>query len=172
MPTHLLLDAARMEEAMYPARSLNPVHSSLYRAREGQDEILPSVAPFLFTYPYRDDFAEFVLENGWGNSWGLWVESEADFEELYKHFRRFLMVETEEGQELYFRFYDPRVLRIFLPTCDLAQLQEFFGPVNQFIMEDEDPAFCVILSLWNNSLFVDRQDAAHIRYILDSQPGS
>jgi hypothetical protein len=170
MPTtHLLLDAARMEDAMDTARELNPVNASLYRNRDGQDEILPSVAPFLFTYPYTDAFCDFVLNNGWGKSWGLWVESEVDFETLCRHFRRFLMVQTEEGQELYFRFYDPRVLRIFLPTCDIDQLHEFFGPVTQFIMEDEDPAYCIIFSLWSNQLFIDQQDVAHIRYILSSE---
>jgi hypothetical protein len=135
------------------------------------DDILPSVAPFIFTYPYRDDFAEFIVNDGWGNSWGLWVESNAEFEDFYKHFRRFLMVETEDGQELYFRFYDPRVLRIFLPTCDHEQLTEFFGPVNQFIMEDEDPAFCILFSLWQGQLFVDRQDASLVRYILNDDLG-
>ncbi|MCF0060627.1 DUF4123 domain-containing protein [Dyadobacter chenwenxiniae] len=169
MPTHLLLDAARMEDAMDRARELNPLHASLYRNKEGQDEILPSVAPFLFTYPYTADFEEFVMGEGWGNSWGLWVESNAEFEELYKHFRRFLMVQTEDGQELYFRFYDPRVLRIFLPTCDQDQLAEFFGPVSQFVMEDEDPAFCILFSLWQAQLFVDRQDASLLKYILNDE---
>ncbi len=50
--------------------------------------------------------------------------------------RRFLRIKTDDGQQLYFRYYDPRVLSIFLPTCDASQLQEFFGPVNQFIIED------------------------------------
>ena len=166
---HLLLDAARMEDAMDQARALNPLHVSLYRNKEGNEEILPSVAPFLFTYPYNDEFSDLILTEGWGNSWGLWLESEAEFEELYKHFRRFLTVRTEEGQDLYFRFYDPRVLRIFLPTCDIDQLRAFFGPVTQFIMEDEDHAHCIIFSLWNDELFVDQQDAAHIRYILNSE---
>ncbi|MCF2518577.1 DUF4123 domain-containing protein [Dyadobacter sp. CY351] len=169
MPTHLLLDAARMEDAMDRAREHNPLHASLYRNREGQDEILPSVAPFLFTYPHTANFEEFVMTEGWGKSWGLWAESSANFEDLYKHFRRFLMVQTEEGQELYFRFYDPRVLRIFLPTCDQDQLEEFFGPVSQFIMEDEDPAFCILFSLWQGQLFVDRQDASLLKYILNDE---
>lgn len=166
MATSLLLDAARMEYAMDSARELNPLHKSLYRNKQGEDEILSSVAPFLFSYPHSTGFEDFIINQGWGNSWGIWVESEADFDTVYKHFRRFLMVQTEDGQELYFRFYDPRVLRIFLPTCDLDQLLDFFGPVESFVMEDEDPFLCIIFSLWQNQLFIDRQEASLIRHIL------
>ncbi|MCE7070777.1 DUF4123 domain-containing protein [Dyadobacter sp. CY327] len=158
-----------MENSMDRARELNPFHTSLYPGKGAQDETLLSVAPFLFKYPYTADFEEFLLSDGWGHSWGLWVQSNTEFEELYQHFMRFLIVQTEEGQELYFRFYDPRVLRIFLPTCDQDQLAEFFGPVSQFIMEDEDPAFCVLFSLWQGQLFVDRQDASLLKYILNDE---
>jgi hypothetical protein len=37
------------------------------------------------------------------------------------------------------RLYDPRVLRIYLPTCNAAETQEFFGPVSRFLMEASDP---------------------------------
>ena len=47
-------------------------------------------------------------------------------------------VKTEDLQLLYFRFYDPRVLRIFLPTCDRKQIVEFFGPVQAFICEQDE----------------------------------
>ena len=57
---------------------------------------------------------------------------------------------------MYFRFYDPRVLRIFLPTCDAAQLKEFFGPVAHFICEDEDPAFGLVFSLEQGKLKTEK----------------
>jgi hypothetical protein len=136
-----------MNEAMDKAQELNAEHKSLYRAGKGADEVLPVVAPFLFTYPQSQEFADFVLQEGWGDSWGIWVDSYADFESLWKHFRKFLTVMTEDSQQFYFRFYDPRVLRIFLPTCDVYQLKDFFGPVDQYIMEDEDPAQAIIFSL-------------------------
>ena len=36
---------------------------------------------------------------------------------MRRHFRRFLTVETEAGEALSFRFYDPRVLRPFLASA-------------------------------------------------------
>jgi hypothetical protein len=66
------------------------------------------------------------------------------------------MVQTEDKEELYFRFYDPRVLRIFLPTCDEDQLNEFFGPVDYFVCEDEDPAFALAFTLKDGELKTER----------------
>jgi hypothetical protein len=45
------------------------------------------------------------------------------------------MVRTDAGERLLFRFYDPRVLGEFLPTCEAAQLREMFGPVQRFMLE-------------------------------------
>jgi hypothetical protein len=39
-----------------------------------------------------------------------------------------------------FRYYDPRVLRTYLPTCSQQDLGEFFGPVLNYVVEGEDPA--------------------------------
>ena len=39
---------------------------------------------------------------------------------------------------MYFRFYDPRVLRIYLPTCTLEESRVFFGPIDGFLVESAD----------------------------------
>lgn len=150
---HVLLDAARIDaELMDAVKALNPAHESLFRNKKGGDEVLPSVAPYLFTYSGENNFADFVMNGGWGNAWGIYADSVAGYEVLYKHFRRFLVVKTDDGESLYFRFYDPRVLRIFLGTCDKYQLEAFFGPVDRYIMEDEDPRRAVVFSLYRSEL--------------------
>jgi len=53
--------------------------------------------------------------------------------------REFLRVRDESGKRLIFRYYDPRVLRVYLPTCWPAELDTFFGPISAFITEGEDP---------------------------------
>lgn len=52
--------------------------------------------------------------------------------------RQFLFVKDEDGKELYFRFYDPRILRLYLPTCTKTETAAFFGPVLRFLIESED----------------------------------
>ena len=49
------------------------------------------------------------------------------------------LVQTEDGKQLYFRFYDPRVLRLYLPTCTPEEVRRSFGPVGCYLLEDEDP---------------------------------
>ncbi|RIV25440.1 DUF4123 domain-containing protein [Fibrisoma montanum] len=133
-----LLDAAKMSFAIDHAKELNPVHNSLYRGQS--QELLASIAPYLFQYELGDEFDRWLREN-YGESWGVGIIADVPMDILHKHFRKFLLVKAEDGRELYFRFYDPRVLRVFLPTCDAVQLQEFFGPVRSFFMEDENPEF-------------------------------
>ena len=49
------------------------------------------------------------------------------------------MVQGPEGENLYFRYYDPRVLRIYLPTCNQEEMATLFGPVTAYLLEDKDP---------------------------------
>jgi hypothetical protein len=131
---YILLDAAKMEGYIYLAREMNEEHMCLY---EGDSEaLLGSSAPWLFELDEYSEFSDWLVERASGNSWGVVIVSQAETEVLYRHFRKFLIVQSDTGRELYFRFYDPRVLRDFLPTCDPEQLQEFFGPVDAFVMED------------------------------------
>lgn len=160
----IILDAARMNEAMMEAKKLNPFYKSLFGKEEGVD-LLNSVAPHLFRFENKGEFNNYFIEEGWGDNWGILVSTRASFEELYQHFKRFLMVKTEDGLELFFRFYDPRVLRIFLPTCDSKQLKEFFGPIESFLLEDEDLRFGIKFWLQDGALESKR---IHFREISSS----
>jgi hypothetical protein len=148
-PRYILLDSARMGFEIMTAKELNPKFDSLYRGRK--EEPLAAVAPFLFPFQ-KSEFIDWFLQKGWGDSWGILALSKKDLKSIFKHFRQFLMVKTEGGEEFYFRFYDPRVLRVFLPTCDRHQLSEFFGPVDYFICEDEDPSTGTVFSFDRNEL--------------------
>ncbi|NJO18411.1 MAG: DUF4123 domain-containing protein, partial [Thioploca sp.] len=68
--------------------------------------------------------------------WGVYLTSLAPFETILAHLRQWLWVQTAAGEKLYFRFYDPRSLRVFLPTLTLAEQQRFFGPVRRWLVED------------------------------------
>ena len=46
--------------------------------------------------------------------------------------------------ESFLRFYDPRVLRVFLPTNDVEQANQFFGPIRRFLCEDDEGAACLL----------------------------
>jgi len=152
--TYSILDAARIFGEMETARTLQTNFLSLYMG--SSEELLGSVAPYLFAYQPDSDFAKWLLENGWGNSWGIFIKTNLTIEEVRKHFRKFVLVKTEDGKELYFRFYDPRVLRIFLPTCDKQQIMEFFGPIDYFIVESETKEEAIVFKHRNGELVEER----------------
>jgi hypothetical protein len=143
-----------MEDEMLTAKQLNPVFDSLYR---GESELyLAPVAPYLFPVGPYVEFDKWFLENGWGKAWGIMAYSSKDLATLVKHFRKFLIVRTEGGNELYFRFYDPRIFRIFLPSCNHDQLMSLFEEVDYYVCEDEIPLTGTIFSIEHSSLRMDK----------------
>jgi hypothetical protein len=58
-----------------------------------------------------------------------------DFAPLYRHLKGLLRVSS--APELLFRYYDPRVLRGFLPSFSAEQARAFFGPLRAIALEAE-----------------------------------
>jgi hypothetical protein len=98
---------------------------------------LREVAPYLVRFDRGEELSDYVLEHGWGNAWGVFFSSQASLETMRKHFRKFLRVTDEVGRRLLFRYYDPRVLSIYLPTCNDEELTTIFSPLERFVMEAE-----------------------------------
>jgi hypothetical protein len=98
---------------------------------------MAEVAPYLVRLEPQSEFTEWVVGTGWGQHWGTFVVSRQGFRKLHSHLRALTLVYRRDGTPLYFRYYDPRVLRIFLPTCSPPQLKQMFGPVDAFLAESD-----------------------------------
>jgi len=72
-----------------------------------------------------------------GNHWGILAHANDDFRTLRMHFRKILTVWDPDGKPLHFRYYDPRVLRDYLPTCNAEELPLLFGPVTTYFAESD-----------------------------------
>ena len=134
--TYAILDAARDDKIYKKLINSNIEPLCLYIGDKAVE--LATVAPYLVDLKREDSFTQWLLSNGWGKSWGIFLQSSASLKELQCHFRQFLMVYDEEGTPLYFRFYDPRVLRVYLPTCNESEIQTVFGPVSHFYVESKE----------------------------------
>jgi hypothetical protein len=99
---------------------------------------LLAVAPYLVQLRRDAESTRELLTKAWGQSWGIFVATPASLGDLRRHFRKFLQVEDEQGRRLYFRYYDPRVLRAYLPTCTRRELHTLFGPVERYLAESPD----------------------------------
>lgn len=134
---YAILDAAR-DERIFPALEQTELdHCCLLTGNI--TETLAAVAPYLVHLTPKSPFMDGLIRHGWGDAWGTFCVSTLDLKTLLIHFRGCLKVKTEEGKELFFRFYDPRVLRSYLPTCNDEELAALFGPVDSFVIEGEDP---------------------------------
>lgn len=102
-------------------------------------EIHRKQAPYLVNFGDDETLLFTFVYGGWDGSAGIYLASEAEFAEMANHTRRLLFAATEEGRRVLFRYYDPRVMRSYLPTCTAAETAEFFGPVSAvFVQEDAE----------------------------------
>ncbi len=116
------------------------------------DEEMEQVAPYLVCMTPDSPFSKWVLKDGWGKHWGIFVRSKTDMMRMRMHFRAMLKVQGPDFQPLYFRYYDPRVLRVYLPTCTGEELNTVFGPAEHFLMEGEKPEMLLRFGLAEDGL--------------------
>jgi hypothetical protein len=131
-----ILDGAQDDRISYEVSGTFCEHDCLYAGDLPIE--LQRAAPYIVQVERDDRIARFILDNGWGRNWGIFVRSDVGLKSLRKHLRGLLRVKDERGNRLIFRFYDPRILRVYLPTCSRSELQTVFGPIQCFIMEAED----------------------------------
>ncbi|GFO58413.1 hypothetical protein GMST_07380 [Geomonas silvestris] len=135
-PLYAVIDTARdrralslLEDADCDYQILHPPRLSLAMDRRGPHLILLRPDSFFFNR---------LIHAGWGNSWGIFLAGPSDIATVRRHLRRLLFVTLQDGQRFMFRFYDPRVLREFLPNSSERELRLFFGPLTAIYLESRD----------------------------------
>jgi Domain of unknown function (DUF4123) len=152
LPVFMLVDAAR-DPAIYArlvALGDTLQARSMYQGDLGEN--LAHVSPYLLAIRGENDPGAWFATAGLGQSWGVFVIAKVGLNDLRRHLRKFNLVYTEAGTSLVFRYYDPRVLGIFLPTCNAGELKRFFGPVDSFLAETVDGESLARFSLVDGQL--------------------
>ena len=101
-------------------------------------EILLKATPYLARIDLDSSFCRWLFSECWGDNCGIFFISQASENRLFEHFKKLLLVKDESGETLYFRYYDPRVFRHYLPSCTSSELKTFFGPIERFLVESQD----------------------------------
>jgi hypothetical protein len=130
-----VVDSARNSSIRELLESSEVTSQSLYEGVDAED--LDLVAPFLIEFDAKGDWFREYLTQAWGQSWGVFFIARNGFQQVRHHLRQFLIVKDEDQKKYYFRFYDPRVLRRFLPTSTSQQLAAFFGSIQCVFTESE-----------------------------------
>jgi hypothetical protein len=147
---YAVLDGASVPRLPHKLEHYEVEYECLYRGELEPD--IASVAPYLVRLERDSEFVRWVLDKGWGRHWGIFVLTDADLRKLRRHFRTFLVVHDESGLPLYFRYYDPRVLRKFLPACNRKELRTMFAPGLCYFVEGEDPTTLLRFRLESDAL--------------------
>jgi hypothetical protein len=130
----VLLDAARIAGLPVLLQKLGIPHSCLFRGEVKED--IGRVAPYVARLNFESVHFEWLNVRSDDVPTLLFGISDASGSQIFTHLRRFLLILSPEGQERFFRFYDPRVLAPFLEAGTDAEKRQFFGPISKFLAWD------------------------------------
>jgi Domain of unknown function (DUF4123) len=134
---YAILDGARDDMVYATVQASYLEHSCLYAGDLPKELMI--TAPYLVRLEEGNSWTQTILKRAWSNSWGIFLRTETSMTRLRRHLRTFLKVRDTRGRSLLFRYYDPRVMRVYLPTCTPSELETVFGPIDRFLMEDSLP---------------------------------
>jgi hypothetical protein len=103
---------------------------SMYSGKAAQQ--YRAIAPYLFTL--TPDLLDWIVADLAGQPWGFLFHAELDFKGVRKHFRNFVTVLDPQGEKMLFRFYDPRVLKMFVESANEQERQRFFGHCSELVL--------------------------------------
>lgn len=87
---------------------------------------LAATAPWLIALEPGAAITDILLR-GWGGAQGVFALSRLGLTEMRRKLRSLTMVGLPDGRNVFFRFYDPRVMAATAPLLNEAQRTEFFG---------------------------------------------
>lgn len=133
---HLYGVADSARDTWLPTVALDTFQRPIQSLFDSDDPELLDAGPFLIEINDHFDFLETWLEEI-GKSSGVLLTSSADFASVRAQLIENFNGCDESGATFFFRFYDPRVLRDYLPTCTPSERKAFFGPIDALLVEDE-----------------------------------
>lgn len=132
--TYAVIDGASVAGLMEALTRNKPEYCCLFSGKLSPE--LVQTAPYLIKLNYKSPIVEWLFD-GWGNHYGIYaiIPENLHFNDVRKHFRSFLIVKSPDNKPLFFRYYDPRVLRMILPSSSGKQIHQIFGPTKLYILE-------------------------------------
>ncbi|WP_186002307.1 DUF4123 domain-containing protein [Mycobacterium sp. KBS0706] len=98
-------------------------------------------SPWLATAGPHAELWTWLVEEGLGRRWGVFIVSTLPFPELRSHLRKFAKVRTTDGASLFFRFFDPQVLAGQVRVFSKEQRERFYAGIATLGFEIGDDVF-------------------------------
>ncbi|NUU01319.1 DUF4123 domain-containing protein [Herbaspirillum robiniae] len=127
---YLLLDGAQAEGSHLKLQAMRVPYASLFEGK--REEALPEIAPLLIDLtaldaPRRERLVPWMSQLGFGAPCLSWYESLLPLQAFAAHLRNFHQVGLSDGQAMMMRWYDTRILPIWLQALAPEQLAAFTG---------------------------------------------
>lgn len=154
---YAILDAASIPHL------LKKIYSKLHKFKclypGDQSFALSDVAPYIVPLELNSDFTKWLINEGWGNHWGIYVaveKGQSNLKTMTEHFRKFMVIQNPENKSVYFRFYDPRVLRDYLPVFDPDQCDTMYGSIIAYYAVEDENSNILHFKYGNQGLKVEK----------------
>lgn len=117
---------------------------------------LKQASPHLVELAPDDPLAAAWRGKGWGQAWGILLSSRESLASVRRRLRHFTQAKLPDGQgPVLFRFWDPRVFRVYLPLVEPAEIGPWFEGIDHYLCETEDGAGTLRYSLKHGALAVE-----------------
>jgi hypothetical protein len=133
---HAVVDGAVLEGLLDPLYALGKRQFACLLAGRIEADVA-HVAPYLVALGPDNPLAGW-LEARLSLPWGYVIESPLPFPALHLHLRRFSSTRGPRGEDLVFRFWDPRVLRSMPAILTAAQAAAFMEGISRIHLLDTD----------------------------------
>ncbi|WP_186002308.1 DUF4123 domain-containing protein [Mycobacterium sp. KBS0706] len=136
---YIVADAGRDRNIRTLLQGLAEESASLYQGEalaEYGDE-----APWLATAGPHGGLWSWLIEEGLGRRWGVFLVSHRDFDSVRRHLRRFVKIRTWEDQLVYFRFFDPFIWNSQVGFLSAEQRRHLFDGIDLTMTELGDQGF-------------------------------
>lgn len=140
--SYAVIDGAACPELRFKIYDWEPQSVCLWSGELEPD--LQEVAPYMVLLDRDSSFTNWLISQGWNNNWNIYINSALEFKAFKKQIRKLLRVKSPEGKNMVFRFYDPRVLDVFLTGLESEQTEEFFQGINTIYYQKSPVSFCAI----------------------------
>ena len=143
MTWYALVDTAQ-DQDLHGLVKQSKQHGCLFSGKV--PHALAAASPHLVLADKREPLMKAWQERGRAGNWGIFCESALKFDELRRHFKKFLNAQLPDGTIALFRFYDPRVFNTYICACTAEERAPWFKGVHRYLVQADDGvrhAYCL-----------------------------
>ncbi len=142
-PTYVIIDAIHRPDITVLFEGYNLDWRCLWKGESAEKFALH--APYIAQLKEDNEFTDWLLSQGFGKGWGIFLRSYYSINELTNHLRKFNQVYSDVDKIwLMFRYYSPVAIKQVLPYLPGNDFIDFMRQINQLMSEVSEKSLMII----------------------------